>query len=583
MKHLFTLILAFSYSIVYGQVCPSNSSEPKVLVAGDSWAQFMWDDNTYNEIFDKFGIADSDMVSRSLGGNPGAGYNGPEYAISGSTAKEWADKTNFPWIDNVIDEITNNPTIETVVLNIGGNDILAGRSGDGWYENMDTDTPGSEQALFERIMNDTNIIINEVQTVHPNVEFLISSYDYPNLNAIVTGGILRGRISYDDNNLISDAGVNQMMLSIEGFRINNLPNDKVFYDNSIGLSHYYYGDGVSNPGTLPFPSGDTFGGNPERPTLRSNFRSGFDPIHLDKEAYEYKMINQTTSYFLPKMRKEVTTTIFSSGGTQDGWTTGSTIGTTQVRVGDLNTGESYKGILSFDTSSLPEEASIDGVSLYIIRNGENSSNPFESGALGAAQVEVKTGTFGTANIENSDFSATADALNAGCFHGTVTANDYALRIDLNADGLAAINKSGITQFRLSFPDTNANADYIDFNTGDSVLDNDITTVSIGDYMSSAKPFLDIEYSEILSNPSTIDIANIKLYPNPVKTEFEIAGLNTGNYKLQVISVQGQVIKELNNYQSKDKVSISSLSNGFYFVKLINSSNASKTVKILKTN
>jgi len=582
VKKIITLSLALCYSFVYGQVCPSNSSKPIALVAGDSWAQFMWDDNTYNEIFDKFGIADSDMLGISRGNNPGPGHTGPEYAVGGSLALHWADRANFPWIDNVITEITNNPTIETVVLSIGGNDILAGKP-DGWYQNMDQDNPGSEQALFDRILDDIDTIVNDVQAIHPNVEFLISSYDYPNLNAIVTGAGLRARISYDSNNPISDAGVNQMMLSIEGVRANNLPNNKVFYDNSIGLSHYYYGDGVSNPGALTFPMGTTFGGNPDRPTLRSNFRSAFDPIHLDQEAYEYKMMNQMTSYFLPKMRRDVTTTIFSSGGSQDGWTTGATTGTSQVRVGDNNASESYKGILSFDTSSLPDNISVDKVSLYIIRNGASGSNPFVSSDLGAAQIDVKTGTFGTVNVEGADFSAAADASSAGCFHGTVSDNDYALRIDLNAEGLSAINTSGMTQFRLSFPDTNAAADYIDFNTGDSVLDNSVTTVSIGDYLNSAKPFLDIEYSEILSTPNTIDLANIKLYPNPVKSEFVISGLDQGSYKLQIISIQGQVIKAIDSYLTEEKVSISSLANGFYFVKMTDASNTSRTVKILKTN
>lgn len=586
MKNILTLILAFSYSFIFGQVCPSNFSEPKVLVAGDSWAQFMWDDGTYNEIFDKFGLADRVMVSRSLGSNPGSGHNGPEYAISGSTAAEWADRINYPWIDNVISEVTNNPTIETVVLSIGGNDILAGKSGGGWYQNMDADIPGSEAALFNKIMADITVVINAIQAIHPNTEFLISSYDYPNLNTgffceLFACG-LRRNLSFDSSDPVSDVEINQMMLSIEDFRINNLPNENVFYDNSIGLGHYYYGDGVSSPGTLPFPSGVTFGGNPEQPTLRSNFRSGIDPIHLNTAAYEYKMMNQTTSYFLPKVRKKVTTTIFSSGGAQDGWTTGATIGNTEVRVGDVNSGESYKGILSFDTSSLPNTALIDGVSLYIIRNGANSSNPFESGALGEAQIAIKTGTFGTVNVENSDFSEAATVLNAGCFHGTVTANDYALRIDLNASGLAAINKTGITQFRISFPETNANADYVDFNTGDAVLDNDITTVSIADYMSTAKPFLDIEYSGILSTP-TINISNIKLYPNPVNTEFKISGLDGENYKLQIISVQGQIIKEYDDYKPKEKVAITSLANGFYFIKITNSNSVIKTVKILKTN
>jgi len=79
------ILITFS---TFAQVCPSNSSTPKMLIAGDSWAQFMWDDNAHDIIFDKFGYANHEMISESLGSSPGSGYSGSEYAISGSEARE---------------------------------------------------------------------------------------------------------------------------------------------------------------------------------------------------------------------------------------------------------------------------------------------------------------------------------------------------------------------------------------------------------------------------------------------------------------------------------------------------------------
>lgn len=507
MRLTFTLVFLCTYYIGFAQICPNNSSAPKILIAGDSWAQYMSDDGTHNKILDKFGQADKDLLGPSLGGNPGPGYTGTEYAISGSLASEWADKANYPWIQNVIDEITNNPSIETVILSIGGNDILAGRSEGGWYQNMDNDVAGSEAALFNQIADDTYVIIDDIFAAHPNVEILISSYDYPNFDLPFLSCILyacpkRRDLSYSDSSpLITDAELNQMMISVESIRLPWLTTEpRLSYDNAIGLTHYYYGDGTNAPGTLPLPeqqapfTANFYGGNSSIPTLRSNFRSGVDPIHLDADAYEYKIIHQTMNYFMPKYRDGITSTIFSSGGTQDGWTTGNNSGTNEVRVGDLNATENYKGIINFDTDAIPDDAMINAVSLYIIRKGASNANPFTSGALGAAQIDVKNGTFGTVNIENSDFSAAADATDAGCFHGTVSQNNYAIRIDLDAAGLAAINKMGNTQFRISFPNQDDNPDYIDFNTGDDVVDGFLSTVGLAEYMADARPFLDIDYS-----------------------------------------------------------------------------------------
>lgn len=549
----------------------------------------MSDDGTHNVIFDKFGHPDFDLLGPSLGANPGPGYTGTEYAISGSEASEWADTVNYPWINNVISEITNNPTIETVILSIGGNDILAAKSGGGWYKDMDLDNPGSEADLFATIRDDTFVIIDEILNVHPNVEILISSYDYPNFNTslcFLFACPLRDDLSRDStNDLITDTELNQMMITVEEERISWLdlePN--LAFDNAIGLSHYYYGDGVSGPGTLPLPeqtapfSANFYGGNINLPSLRGNFRNAFDPIHLNADAYEFKIIHQTLSYFMPKIREDIDTTIFSTGGNEDGWTNGSTLGTNEVRIGDDGT-NSYKGILSFDTSSLPDDATVEKASLYLIRNNINQVNPFTSGALGVAQIDVKNGSFGTLIIENSDYAESADVTDAGCFHGTVSANNHALRIDLNTAGMAAINITGNTQFRISFPNTDVNADYVDFNTGDATVDADFATVGLAEYMNNSKPFLDLNYSQPLS-VDEFDNSKIVLYPNPVKNNFNIKGLENKTYLVQIITPQGQLVKEVANFIPEQSITTQHLARGLYFLR-IKSDKSLKTIKFLK--
>lgn len=511
--------------------CNLATPTPRVLLAGDSWAQYMWDDDAHNIIFDKFGMADHLAVSRSLGSNPGAGYTGPEYAISGSEAREWVDTVNYPWIANVNAELQSKPTIDTVMLSIGGNDVLAGKSGGGWYKNMDLDTPGSEDAFFTRLLDDSTTITDAITSVNPQVDALLASYEYPNFNV----GFLcflyacpkRNDLSQNPNNaLITDSELNALMLNIESRRIAlTNANSRLDFDHGVGEMHHYYGDGVSAAGVLPRPgqlAPDYLpfpAGNPARPSLRENFRNAADPIHLDPEAYLYKVAVQTESYFFPKFRGDVSLTLASLGGTLDGWSDGVNTGTDHVVIGDDGTRLRH-GIVSFDTSAIPADQAIESASLYLIQDTRSGSNPFVDGNLGSPRLDVAA-SFGSPDIEPGDASAPADASDAGCFIGSADDRYYALRIDLTASAIAAIRRDGITQFRMQFSNTNAGINEVGFDTGDSapfsgpqmrptqrvieerqadgsvvtrtVLGSALVHRGLAEILGSAKPILDIRY------------------------------------------------------------------------------------------
>ena len=512
----------------------------RVLLAGDSWAQYMWDDDAHNEIYDKFGQADHRAVSRSLGSNPGPGYSGPEYAVSGSEAREWVDTADYPWIANVVAELVAEPTIDTVMFSLGGNDILAGKSGGGWYKDMDLDVPGSEQALFTRILADSSTIFDAITAVRPGVDVLVSSYEYPNFNVSALWCWIyacpkRRDLSRDpDNALVSDAEINAMNLDVESRRIAwTNANPRLHFDHGDGEMHYYYGDGVSAAGVLPrpgqqapdylpFPSG-----NPLRPSLRENFRvvSGVaaDPIHLDPDGYLYKVAVQTESYFFPKFRGQVSQTLSSLGGAFDGWTDGVAAGTDDIAIGDDGTRLSY-GLVSFDTSAIASDAVIESASLYLVQDARSGSNPFVTGALGAPRLDVAA-SFGAPEVEPSDASAPADANDAGCFVGSADASYYALRIDLTPAALAAIRRDGLTQFRIAFSNTDPGINRIRFNDGDaptltgpeyretvkqvdevqangSVVTRTLRGTAlvhrgVAEIIGNAKPFLDLRYLDLI--------------------------------------------------------------------------------------
>jgi hypothetical protein len=346
---------------------------------------------------------------------------------------------------------------------------------------MDLDEPGAEDAFFQRLETDSQTIIDAALAVRPDIDVLISSYDYPNFDVgwlwcwVYACG-KREDLSRDPvNDLITDQEINAMMVDVEERRIGWAnSNERVPFDNSMGLMHYYYGDGESAPGVLPHPGTtppdyDPFpGGNPLLPTLRENFRSEPDPIHLDYDGYQYKITNQTEAYFFSKFRGKPSLTFASQGGSHDGWTDGSATGVDSIRMGDTGA-DAYHGIISFDTSSLPDGAIITDASLYLLRSAASGQNPFTSGNLGTPTVDIARGSFGAPEIEASDDMAPADAVDVGCMHGSVKDNFYALRIDMTNTGLESINDDGLTQFRLAFPNMDAGEDAIYFNTGDDQL------------------------------------------------------------------------------------------------------------------
>lgn len=521
--------------------CPSTQPQPRVLIAGDSWAQFMWDDNAHNLVFDKFGHADKRAVSRSLGSNPGTGHSGPEYAISGSEAREWVNTASYPWIANVVAELVALPSIDLVMFSLGGNDILAGKSGGGWYKQMDLDVAGAEAALFARILADSTTISEAFLAVRPQLEVLVSSYEYPNFNVSALWCWIyacpkREDLSRDPANArVTDVELNGMILDVEALRIAwTNAHPRLHFDHGVGEMHHYYGDGQSAPGVLPRPGQQAPdyapfpAGAPASPTLRSNFRTNLgisaDPIHLNAAGYLYKVGVQTETHLFQRFRGPVALTLHSQGAGRDGWTDGVNSGSDFVVVGDTGS-QLIHGIVSIDTSSIPVGAQITAASLYLLRQDGSGSNPFVSGNLGTPRLDVVSGSFGAPQVEVSDFNAPATASNAGCFVGSAGGTYHAVRVDLNADGLAAIQAGGLTQFRVSFSNTDPGLNRVRFSSGDAPAagapqllhtveyvderqpDGSIITREqrgsvvehrgLVEVLGSARPFLDIQYQQPL--------------------------------------------------------------------------------------
>jgi hypothetical protein len=183
---------------------------------------------------------------------------------------------------------------------------------------------------------------------------------------------------------------------------------------------------------------------------------------------------------------------FKSTGANDGWilestetsNTGGTMNATAAtfRVGDDAQDKQFLAILSFDTSSLPENAIIARVTLKIKKYGLAGTNPFTT--HGGLWADIRKPFFGTTvGLALGDFRAGASKSAVGEFKATPASNWYTAI--LGSTAYPYINLSDTTQFRLRFAkddNDDRNADYISFFSGNYATVNFRPTLTVEYYV-----------------------------------------------------------------------------------------------------
>jgi hypothetical protein len=124
------------------------------------------------------------------------------------------------------------------------------------------------------------------------------------------------------------------------------------------------------------------------------------------------------------------------------------------RVGEVQVSgqeRQEKGFVAFDTSPLPDDATVKAATLVLSGTSGSGSvrgTPFAS--LGTCWVDVSTGGFGgDPALVASDFTAAATASEAAVLSEPPPSGGLATA-ELNAAGLAAIHLTGTTQLRIRF-------------------------------------------------------------------------------------------------------------------------------------
>jgi hypothetical protein len=166
-----------------------------------------------------------------------------------------------------------------------------------------------------------------------------------------------------------------------------------------------------------------------------------------------------------------TTVSFSSITADDGYVkafadgSGAAVGTfTTLAVGRGTDGKLNRAVYSFDTSSIPDGASVVSTTLTVTWSS-GSGNAWSDPAGNSMVADVKNGVFGAAaGTETADWSAAASASASASIaaftSGTKTSSGF------DAGGLSAVNKVGKTQVRLRFSQNQAGTAYV-FLTGGS--------------------------------------------------------------------------------------------------------------------
>ena len=141
----------------------AQAATKRILILGDSWAQFLCGDAAFHD----------ELIAKGLGdfvewNNP---YNNT--AIGGTDASAWAADVNG-MLTSARTELANEPTIDIVWVSLGGNDLF--RTGVRYWQPLD-----EADVTLSQVTESVRVVTEALLAIRPDLRIAISSYDYMNM------------------------------------------------------------------------------------------------------------------------------------------------------------------------------------------------------------------------------------------------------------------------------------------------------------------------------------------------------------------------------------------------------------------
>ena len=541
---LLLLMIGFSSSKIFSQC--TETSEPRVLIVGDSWAWFMYTESSLNFALTKWGHSNYTQVSNST------------LAVNGAQTPDVMKATCEA---EILHQLTINPTIDVVHLSIGGNDFLGN-----WNVSM---TQGQIDTLTAGVFANLDSIIRFIQSCKPGIKILWSGYTYTNFKQIITDyGIQTGsQTSHPYYNTWSGMGfpdfiqINTLQNSISAqFQTYCSTHPGVYFVDASGYMQYVYGQttamdvaptGTYAPYSVPLPHGDP--NYPSPAVAMRNLLIATDCFHLSTDGFREFLGYHTQKFYQKFLMDDL---YLLSDSTQTG--TVSSLGNVSdsLFIGESG-GENFATVLSFNTTMMAD-TTLKRASIFLGRNSLAGTNPIS----GSIEVKVKSGSFGaTVNVEPADYAATADATGNPCLFGSNANNGDWVRLDLPVSILTHINHSAITQFIIDAPGvTGAKANF--YNASDPDF----------------APVLNLAYGQTPSGINEITTNEFSIYPNPSNGLLTIENGAETITHIEVSNLLGAVV--LNPQMQQHTIDISSLAQGMYILN-ITTKNGRISQKVVK--
>jgi lysophospholipase L1-like esterase len=222
--------------IAAGMLCGETAAQdaktypnptPRIAVVGDSWGMFEWWFRSYRKALVDLGYERYIETAN-------------ESVVGGGLTFQFVNEAQFPAAAQIRAGITRmleeNPTIDVVVVSLGGNDVMQGTKyvlPDDPEREIEMQCPGDpnefNEILLQKIINqDLANLVNYILAVRPDIRVLLTSYDYAGI--------------YDKANC--DLTMQQsgfMIMDIYKQRLADALGPRVHFVSSYGLMQFIYG------------------------------------------------------------------------------------------------------------------------------------------------------------------------------------------------------------------------------------------------------------------------------------------------------------------------------------------------------